>query len=92
MNIGKTDTELEVDKMIECRQIVKNLIKFGLSEKQKIQIMRLLAIELESRDSMNIIIEAVEKIKSLDENIKFSLTEDKIDYNNNKQSKKLLDI
>jgi len=92
MNIGKTDTELEVDKMIECRQIVKNLIKFGLSEKQKVQIMRLLAIELESRDAMNIIIEAVEKIKSLDENVKFSLTEDKIDYNNNKQSKKLLDI
>jgi len=92
MNIGKTDTELEVDKMIECRQIVKNLIKFGLSEKQKVQIMRLLAIELESRDAMNIIIEAVEKIKSLDENVKFSLTEDKIDYNNNKQNKKLLDI
>ena len=41
--------------------------------------------------SMNIIIEAVEKIKNLDANIKFSLTDDKIDYNENKQ-KKLLDV
>jgi hypothetical protein len=91
MNIGKTDSELEADKLLECRKIVKNLVKFGICEKQKIQIMYLLSLEMESRDSMNIIIEAVEKIKNLDANIKFSLTDDKIDYNENKQ-KKLLDV
>lgn len=91
MNIGKTNTELEVDKMVECRNIVKNLIKFGICDKQKIQIMYLLSLEMESRDSMNIIIESIEKIKKLDNTVKFSLTDDKLEYNNNKQ-KKLLDV
>ena len=91
MNIGKTDSELEADKLLECRKIVKNLVKFGICDKQKVHIMYLLSLEMESRDSMQIIIEAVEKIKNLDTNIKFSLTDDKIDYNENKQ-KKLLDV
>jgi S-adenosylmethionine synthetase len=91
MDIGKTDTELEADKMLECRKIVKNLVKFGICDKQKVQIMYLLSLEMESRDSMNIVIEAVEKIKNLNADVKFSLTDNKIDYNENKQ-KKLLDV
>ena len=91
MNIGKTDTELEADKLLECRKIVNNLVKFGVCDKQKVQIVYLLSLEMESRDSMQILISAVEKIKNLDTNIKFSLTDDKIDYNENKQ-KKLLDV
>ena len=91
MDIGKTEIELETDKLIECRNIVKNLVKFGVCDKQKVQIMYLLSLEMESRDAIDIIIAAVEKIKNLDTNIKFSLTDDKIEYNNNKQ-KKLLDV
>jgi hypothetical protein len=77
--------------MLECRKIVKNLVKFGICDKQKVQIMYLLSLEMESRDSMNIVIEAVEKIKNLNADVKFSLTDNKIDYNENKQ-KKLLDV
>ena len=91
MNIGKTDTELEADKLLECRKIVKNLVKFGICDKQKVQIMYLLSLEMESRDSMQIILSAVEKIKNLDTNVKFSLTDDKIEYNESKQIK-LLDV
>jgi hypothetical protein len=91
MDIGKTELELEADKIVECRNIVKNLIKFGICDKQKVKIIYLLSLEMESRDAMNIIIDAVNKIKKLDENVKFSLTDDKIDYNNNKHNK-LLDI
>lgn len=91
MDIGKTESELEADKILECRKIVKNLVKFGICDKQKVQVMYLLSLELESRDSMQIILSAVEKIKKLDTNIKFSLTDDKIEYNKNKQ-KKLLDV
>jgi len=91
MNIGKTDTELEADKLLECRKIVKNLVKFGICDKQKVQIMYLLSLEMESRDSMQIILSAVEKIKNLDTNVKFSLTQSENDYNLSKP-KKLLDV
>ncbi len=88
--IGKTELEIDADKMLECRKIVKNLIKFGLSETQKLHIIYLLSLEMESRDALNIITESVNKIKSLDQNTKFSLTNEEIDYN--EQKPKLLDI
>ena len=94
MKIGKTETELDALKILECRKIVKNLVNFGLSEKQKIQIIYLLSLELESRDAMNILIESVKSIRNLDENTKFSLTTDQEDDNieNITNSNKLLDI
>ena len=88
--IGKTELEIDADKMLECRQIVKNFVNFGLSESQKLHIIYLLSLEMESRDALNIITESVNKIKSLDQNIKFSLTSEEIEYN--KQKPKLLDI
>ncbi len=94
MKIGKTETELDALKILECRKIVRNLVNFGLSEKQKIQIVYLLSLELESRDAMNILIESVKSIRKLDENTKFSLTTDQEDDNieNIKNNNKLLDI
>ena len=89
-NIGRTDLEIDADKMLECRQIVKNLVNFGLTESQKLHIIYLMSLEMESRDALNIITESVNKIKSLDENTKFSLTNEEIDYN--EQKPKLLDI
>tara|TARA_Y100000287_G_C14150581_1_gene319431 strand:+ start:304 stop:579 length:276 start_codon:yes stop_codon:yes gene_type:complete len=88
--IGNTHLEIDADKMLECRQIVKNLINFGLSESQKLHIIYLMSLEMESRDALNIITESVKKIKSLDENTKFSLTNEDADYN--EQKPKLLDI
>ena len=40
------------EKMIQCREIVKEIIEFGVSEDQKLQIIHLLSLELESRDKM----------------------------------------
>ena len=90
--IGKTEEELDAGKMIECRKIVKNIIKFGVCDKQKIQIINLFALELESRDAMNMLIDVVKKIKSMDDSIKFSLTNSELEYNNTSKSNKLLDI
>mgnify|MGYP003121720486 FL=1 len=87
---GETELEIDAEKMLECRQIVKNLINFGLTESQKLQIIYLLSLEMESRDALNIITESVNRIKSLDENTKFSLTNEEIDYN--EQKPKLLNI
>tara|TARA_A100001515_G_scaffold145037_2_gene151470 strand:+ start:1020 stop:1301 length:282 start_codon:yes stop_codon:yes gene_type:complete len=89
--IGETEAELEASQLVECRQIVRNVINFGVTEKQKIHLIYLLSLELESRDAMNIIVDSVKKIKNLDEDIKFSLTQQENDYNNN-QKPKLLEI
>jgi len=89
--LGNTELEIDANKIFECRQVTKNIINIGFSEKQKIKIIELLSLELESRDAMNILLEAVEKIKNLDNNVKFSLTTDNSDYNNNNRSK-LIDV
>ena len=88
--IGKTQNEIDAGLMLECRQIVKNIINFGINDQQKVQLVYLLSLELESRDAMEVLIEAVKNIKKMDNNVKFSLTTDEDDYNNNKS--KLLDI
>ena len=94
--IGKTDNEIDAEQLLECRKIVKNLVQFGVTEKQKIQIIYLLSLELESRDALNIFVESVKKVKKLNENIKFSLINENADYNNKEviqeQKPKLLDI
>ena len=88
MNIGKTEQELEASQIFECRAIVKNLVNFGVSEKQKLQIIYLIALELESRDALKAITDLVSKLKSNNSDIKFNLTSENADYNKNK----LLDV
>ena len=46
--------------MGECREIVKEMLNFGVSEDQKSQIIYLISLELEDRDLMLRIKEAVE--------------------------------
>jgi hypothetical protein len=90
IKIGKTEKELDADQIFQCRNIVRNIIKFGVTEKQKIKLIQLLALELESRDSLKIINDAVESIYSLDEKSKFSLNSEETEYTKNKP--KLLDV
>ena len=49
---GKSEEDLHTEKMIQCREIVKEIISFGVSESQKLQIIYLLSLELEDRDKM----------------------------------------
>ena len=93
--IGNTEAELDASQMLECRKIVKNLVEFGLTEKQKLQLIYLLSLEMESRDALNIFTEAVKKVRKLDQNVKFSLISEDTDYNKEviqEQKPKLLDI
>jgi hypothetical protein len=82
--IGKTIEEIDANLIFECRQIVKNIVSFGISEQQKIKIIELISLELESRDAMQLILESVKTIKKMDDNVKFSLTINDSDYNKNK--------
>ena len=88
--IGRTQEEIDAGQIFECRQITKNIINIGISEKQKLKIIELLSLELESRDAMELILKTVKEIKNLDHNIKFSLNKEDNDYNKNKSG--LLDL
>jgi len=47
----------------ECRNIVSEIMKFGVSQRQIIEIVNLLALELENRDQMKSIRDAAKEIK-----------------------------
>ena len=49
---GKSQDDIDIEKMVLCREIVKEIIEFGVTEAQKLQIIHLLSLELESRDKM----------------------------------------
>jgi hypothetical protein len=58
--IGQSETEKWAAEMLACRQIAAEILKFGVSQKQLLNIIKLLAMELEDRDAL-IAISAVVK-------------------------------
>jgi|TARA_Y100000310_G_scaffold18757_4_gene18417 hypothetical protein len=52
MKYGKTEQEVEVEKTVQCRQIVEEILNFGVDELQKRKIIYLLSLELEDRETM----------------------------------------
>tara|TARA_R110002060_G_scaffold26534_1_gene36057 strand:+ start:1615 stop:1848 length:234 start_codon:yes stop_codon:yes gene_type:complete len=60
---GKSKSDSDVEKMILCREIVKEVIDFGVTEDQKLQVIYLLSLELENREKMLGIINLVKDQK-----------------------------
>ncbi len=56
---GKTEEEAKAEKMFQCRQIVSEILNFGINEAQKRQIIKLLACELESVNDMKRIVNII---------------------------------
>jgi hypothetical protein len=56
---GKSDRDIHAEKMFQCRQIVKEIIDFGVTENQKKQIIKLIALELEDNSLMKEIVESL---------------------------------
>jgi hypothetical protein len=50
--IGETDTEKWANEMLVCRQIVGEVLKFGVNQQQILNIIKLLAMELEDREAL----------------------------------------
>ena len=75
---GRTEEEKRVEKTIQCRQIVSEILNFGVDEFQKAKIIQLLSMEMEDRDFMLMISESYKSF------------EESIEENNNKS--KLLTI
>ena len=50
--------------MIQCREIVSEIMNFGVKQNQLLQIIKLLALELENRNNMLSINECIEALSS----------------------------
>lgn len=50
--VGQTDTEAWAKDMLACRQVVNEILKFGVNQKQILNIIKLLAMELENHEAM----------------------------------------
>ena len=59
---GKTKDDVKAERSLQCRQIVKEIVEFGVDESQKLQIIKLIALELESNPNMKKIINTVNEI------------------------------
>ena len=70
---GKTTAEKNAEKSLACRQIVSEILNFGVDEAQKIQIIKLLACELENASLMKEIASLIKDSKSNDKNTKKEL-------------------
>lgn len=46
---GQTETEIWAAESLQSRQIVNEILKFGVKQKQILQIISLLSLELEDR-------------------------------------------
>tara|TARA_R110000824_G_scaffold129955_3_gene291569 strand:- start:938 stop:1165 length:228 start_codon:yes stop_codon:yes gene_type:complete len=57
--VGKTREDVNAENMIKCREIVKEIVKFGVNENQKQQIIKLLACELEDNQMMKNIVNII---------------------------------
>ena len=58
---GETPAEAEGREMLRCRQIVAEILNFGVSQRETLRIMQLLSLELEDRELM---VDLSERIKS----------------------------
>ena len=60
---GETESENQAADSFRCRQIVAEIMNFGVSQDQIIQIVKLLSLEIENRSHMTTLIKVCEDIK-----------------------------
>lgn len=61
---GTTAVESDAIDSLKCKQIVKTVIDFGITESQKLKMIYLLALELENRDYLQEITGMVKRLES----------------------------
>jgi len=52
MNVGKSETDKIAADILKSRQIAAEILRFGVSQDQIMQIIYLLALELENREAL----------------------------------------
>jgi len=61
---GKTEEERKAQKSLQVRQINKEILDFGIDEDQKLQLINLIAMELEDQNALRILTGAIHDIKN----------------------------
>jgi hypothetical protein len=74
------ETKLSKERRLQCRGIVKTINDFGVSQRMKLYLIYLLALELENRDSMMKIAKVVGECKD-------TIEDSKLIVNNNEPAK-----
>jgi hypothetical protein len=77
------ETKLSKEKRMECRGIVKTINQYGVSQRMKLYLIYLLALELENRDSMMKIAKIVGECKD-------AIEDSKLIVDNKEPAKKLI--
>jgi len=93
MKIGKSETERKVEKITESRDIVKEIIKFGINEEQKKDVIYFLAMELENNDLMKDLCLVLKKYRqgiNQEEETEYNESSDTLSLENKKS--KLIEI
>jgi len=49
---GSTEDETNANKTAQCREIVREIMTFGVNQQQLLKIIGLLSLELENRDHL----------------------------------------
>ena len=60
---GQIESEKRAQENSLCRQIVKEISDFGISDRQRLFIIYLLGLELERHDHMHEVVSAVKNIE-----------------------------
>ena len=60
---GETNTEKWAKEMMKSREIVSEIMKFGVNQHQIIQIINLLSLELEDRKAMLVFTNAYKSLQ-----------------------------
>ena len=63
MKIGTSETDKIAADLLRCRQITSEILHFGVSQDQIMQIIYLLALELENREALSDITSVVKSHK-----------------------------
>jgi hypothetical protein len=64
MKIGKSENDKKAEDLLKCRQITSEILNFGVSQDQILQIIYLLSLELEDRDALLEISTVVKNFKT----------------------------
>jgi hypothetical protein len=64
---GQTVSEVDAGEMIRAREIVATILDFGVTQLQIVRIIKLLGMELVSREDMVSILDVVKRIESDDQ-------------------------
>lgn len=68
--IGETKTDKWANESLVCRQIVNEISKFGINQNQRLEIIKLLSLELENHEAIVAIAEIVKEVKEMSQESK----------------------